>query len=284
VPPEQAAVSVDNLRRSFYDDFAQGDYYWWWIREVQLDPQQVIADDDDGNLLRVTYTLSGDEVTWGEPVPVEIIYQDKVAAAAAGGTTMTVFASAADSRPEGRNKEKDMAGNTKVKANAETDPKPDEPETKPDEPGTTDDPKPDEPEIKSEVATVTVPEGMVLVDAETLELLKAGAKAGADARAEQLSAKNSRILDDAVKAGKFAPSQRERFSKLLEADPEGTEALIGQLADGLVPVEQRSSAKEGGTGSDRAASNGDASDYPGEWLGTKERAKVAAHYRDGGDE
>lgn len=79
----RAAVSVEDIRRSYYDtlDSAQ---YWWWIREVRVDPAELIVDDDDGSLYRVGYTIDSSGVlTFAEAVEVEIEYVDVAAAAAA---------------------------------------------------------------------------------------------------------------------------------------------------------------------------------------------------------
>lgn len=70
-----AAVSVDDVRREYYDslDSAQS---WWWICRVEVDPMQLIVDDEEGSLYRVTYDPGGDEITFGDPIEVEIVYVD----------------------------------------------------------------------------------------------------------------------------------------------------------------------------------------------------------------
>lgn len=76
----RAAVSVDDIRRAYYDTLGPGEY-WWWIREVRVNPAELIVDTDDGELLRVTYTIgSDDSIVFGEPVTVKIEYVDVAAA------------------------------------------------------------------------------------------------------------------------------------------------------------------------------------------------------------
>src|SRR5207237_6830817 len=45
--PVVAQVNVEDIRRAFYDDFAQGDRYWWWDRELLIDPLEMIVQDPD---------------------------------------------------------------------------------------------------------------------------------------------------------------------------------------------------------------------------------------------
>lgn len=80
VPRVVAQVNVEDIRRAFYDDFAQGDYYWWWDRELLIDPLEfIVQDPDEGQLYRLPIeTTTGkdgtDAVTFGEPAPVKVKY------------------------------------------------------------------------------------------------------------------------------------------------------------------------------------------------------------------
>lgn len=71
----EAAVEVDDIRRTYYDQL-EASQMWWWIRAIQIDPPQLIVDDDDGSLYRVGYKTSGDEVTFEDPVKVKVEYVD----------------------------------------------------------------------------------------------------------------------------------------------------------------------------------------------------------------
>ncbi len=74
-------VNVEDIRRDFYDQFAQGDRWWWWDRELLSDPWEFIASDENGDLWRVPFTPSADGdgdtmVVWGEPQPIKIKYEE----------------------------------------------------------------------------------------------------------------------------------------------------------------------------------------------------------------
>jgi len=110
-----AAVNVDDVRREFYDQIADGDRYWWWIRAIELEPDQLIVDDDNGTLYRIPFSAANDEVSFEDPIEIKINYVDvaatatkeeKTAATAmiaagllAGEEPAAVYASRAESRP-----------------------------------------------------------------------------------------------------------------------------------------------------------------------------------------
>jgi hypothetical protein len=80
----EAQADVDDVRRTFYDTVAVGDQYWWWIRAMLIDPNELIVDNDDGVLYRMTYAIADDgEVSFGDPQAVKIVYQDVPAKTAA---------------------------------------------------------------------------------------------------------------------------------------------------------------------------------------------------------
>lgn len=61
-------------------------------------------------------------------------------------------------------------------------------------------------------------------------------------RLEQVAAaqqrnERERMVDDAIKAGKFAPSRREHWLTLAENDPIGTKTVLAGLTAGVIPVE-----------------------------------------------
>lgn len=78
--PAALQVNVEDIRRDFYQDFAQGDRYWWWDRELLSDPWEFICSDDNGDLWRVPFEVEEDEdgdtlvTSWGEPQPIKIQY------------------------------------------------------------------------------------------------------------------------------------------------------------------------------------------------------------------
>lgn len=79
-PPKEPAavtqaatrVNIDTVAKRFMSDVAQGDRYWWWPIGIYVDPDEIIADDDEGHLWRVPFATDGnDTVTFDEPVRVD---------------------------------------------------------------------------------------------------------------------------------------------------------------------------------------------------------------------
>jgi hypothetical protein len=298
VPRLDAAVSVEQLRRDFYDNVAAGDQLWWWVREVQLDPSQVICDSDDGDLYRIPYTISGESIEWGDPQEVKIVYEDVAVAADAAdteGAMVVIFATAAESRPNDRQRENAMPDTKARRPSKKKDAKAAGAVEEPRTPGQTDPEDeneddtdevlddgdddsgaekqgdgtgPDDPSQPAKT-TLVVPDGMSLVPTAVLDDLKSGVAAGRKAREVQLDRHRDTKIAAAIDKGKFAPAQREHFEKLWASDPTGTEELIDVLAENVIPVEQRS---VGGSEEQTVA----ASTYPGGWLTESEAAVVAA--------
>lgn len=119
-----AAVSVDDVRREFYDQLGPGES-WWWICRVEIDPMQLIVDDEEGGLWRVPYDPTGSEITFDDAVEVEIVYVDvgsdeATAARAAGGgegQILATYKDRSDSRPDS-SKEGGSVPKTKAKTKA----------------------------------------------------------------------------------------------------------------------------------------------------------------------
>ena len=77
--PVVAQVNVEDIRRAFYDDWAQGDRYWFWDRELLIDPlEMIIQDPDTGQLYKLPINLKdGDgieSVDFGTAEPVKVKY------------------------------------------------------------------------------------------------------------------------------------------------------------------------------------------------------------------
>lgn len=85
-------------------------------------------------------------------------------------------------------------------------------------------------------AAPALPEGIVTIDEATLTQLREQAAEGVAARAQQRTEARDRALDDAVKAGKFAPARRDHWARLYDADPDGTRQTLASLEAGLVPL------------------------------------------------
>lgn len=105
--PVAAAVNVDDVRRSYYEQL-NADQAWWWIRAIYLDPNELIVmDDDSGDLFRIPFTVSGEEVEFSDPQKVKIQYVDAAASQIRAqaqidlaGRQVALYASRAESRPD----------------------------------------------------------------------------------------------------------------------------------------------------------------------------------------
>lgn len=300
-----ASLSVEDIRRSFYDDFAteESGRYYWWIRAVYVEPGIIIADGDTDALYAVPYTASGDsEVEFGDPVEVftQFVEKDsgKVAASKSGAFNSIVnhynghtadakYDSAENSRLDNRPKEVKMgidipALRERLSLTAEQLPddadeatvnavlaNPPSTEETPDAPAAEETTETDAPE-GAPVAIAA--ERGVVVDKDTLAELQRNAAAGVEARNEQLSASRTAYVDKAVKAGKFPPSARDAYLAQLSKGGEiekQTREFIDTLAENTVPVTETGTA---GDAEQVAASAG----YDEAWLSPAERARVEA--------
>lgn len=90
-------------------------------------------------------------------------------------------------------------------------------------------------------AKLTVPEvqeGTALIDKTVLEDLTAKAQDGVKALAELADQRRSKIISDALEAGKITASTQEMWRAQLDRDEEGTGKLLEALAANVVPVEE----------------------------------------------
>ncbi|MGB0971354.1 MAG: hypothetical protein ACPGVG_10375, partial [Mycobacterium sp.] len=92
-----SGTTTDEVRKAYYNGPASSNYYLW-IREMYVDPPELIVEDDkDDTLLRVPYSVSGDgEVEFGDGQPVRVEY---IAARAQASKPAVAFASHAEARP-----------------------------------------------------------------------------------------------------------------------------------------------------------------------------------------
>lgn len=83
VPAPSLTASVDKVVEAFQTTVAQGERMWWWVREMVTDPNEIVADDDEGNLFLVPFSSDGDQqVTFGDPRRALQIFVDAPASAA----------------------------------------------------------------------------------------------------------------------------------------------------------------------------------------------------------
>jgi ATP-dependent protease ClpP protease subunit len=94
--------------------------------------------------------------------------------------------------------------------------------------------------LEEQADTITppaaLPNGTVAIDATVLADLQSNARAGAEARAEQDSARRDAIVRDAMREGRITAASRDTWRAQLDADEQGTTKLLGSLATNTVPV------------------------------------------------
>lgn len=75
---EAAAITVDDVTKAYYSQ--PGLSYSRWICEVQMSPLQlIVCDDAEDNTYRVPVKISGQAITFADPVQVEVEYTDVAA-------------------------------------------------------------------------------------------------------------------------------------------------------------------------------------------------------------
>jgi len=103
-----AAMNIEDVRRAYYATLGDdSESRFWWIRGMQLAPNRLIVDHDDGTLYRVPFSVEDDKVEFGEPVRVNLDYPDvpaPMAASIAASAMLSepgaiIYASRAESRP-----------------------------------------------------------------------------------------------------------------------------------------------------------------------------------------
>jgi hypothetical protein len=119
-----ASVSVEDIRRSFFEDFATAENgRWdWWTRAVYVDPELVIATDFDDNLFACPFSIVDDKVEWGEPAEVFTQYVETDSGKIAASKVLTMPAVARFSKETGSRPETHKKGDTVARINANIDP------------------------------------------------------------------------------------------------------------------------------------------------------------------
>ncbi|MEB3021304.1 phage protease [[Mycobacterium] crassicus] len=255
----QSGTTADQVRKAYYT--AEPDYYLW-IREMYVDPPELIVQDDhDDTLLRVPYTITSDgDVEFGEGQAVKVEY---VAARAAGEKPAIQFASRKEARPqmssaaeaeetpEGKEgimptlKEglvqklgiaADVDDETALQALDEALAERAEDTNVVVNNSVT-------PSLEQATAAVAAA-GLAVVDRAQYDATVAAAQAGAEARAQQLRESDERAVDAAISAGKIAPARRDHHVAAMAADREGHQAVLDSLAPGLIPLAEAGHSKQ----------------------------------------
>lgn len=254
-----ASVSVDRICQEFNFEWAVSepvdglDTYWWWARDVRVDPDEVIASDGEGGTYRIPFKTDGDyEVTFGEPVEVRETYVDVTAAAAAASAAQArhgqrVLANNL-AKPEKPDRDKPAASRprqeeaamgidiaalrsrtglsetelpddaTEEQINAALAKEPEAPEAEADGEGDKEEPATEAaPETEApEPEQAAASSRTVTVDRAQWERTQRDAEAGATARRAQLSAELDQEADDAVKDGRITPASRAEWRSAID--------------------------------------------------------------------
>lgn len=261
--PTRVAASVDSsdVRSEFYSQIAVDDRYWWWLHQMYLDPQAVIAEDESMGYWYVPYTVDGNDVTFGEPVQVFIQWVEeesgKVAAKATAlpqfGKPEHSYAHAAESRPAKRQaefnkKEASAAVAIDIKALrkranlTEVQLPDDATEEQINEALAAEPEPPEEDDTETEDETEEVEDG-VTEDNESGVTVDAAAYREMQARLKALEKKDegrevkaqTDEVDQAIKDRKIPPSRKGHYLNLMKKDPQGTRDFLAKLEKDAVP-------------------------------------------------
>lgn len=306
-PTMMADASIDDVINAFYTGSVAGiDSYFSWVREVRVDPMELIVDDDAGHLFRIPYNLKNskdgtDAVTFGEAQEVRIQYVDLIAAGQSvakrfGNPVLAgrprVRAAVSATLPPTNQKGTDMQLSAEVLQTLGLTPEATEDEinaalaTKLTAPVVA----PVVPVVEVVIAPVVdapapitsiapvIPEGTVLIEQSVLDDLREGVAASRELIADRDNQVRAGVLDAAIKAGKIPPARRDHYETMFKADPEGTKTLIASLESGLVPIKER-----GHEGSAETVASDSA--YPAAWTPTVKAAqrRFTGRVKVGGD-
>jgi hypothetical protein len=274
----QASVNLEDVRRAFEAEIATQETgrYWWWVRAVLLDPNELIVDDDDGGLYRIPFELEGEDVKFNDPIPVKINYVDAPEEQVAAGRMLAAVYTQRPQRKEDPVTDVDLTLLRKVlglkedateeqvkaalKLRGETPPA--EP---PAEPAPEGEPEPEEePEEQPEEAPASVAASTVTIDKATLADLQRRAGLGEKAFESQRIAARDDFLASALAAGKLPPSRLTHWTEAWETEyrvhgnADGIKATIEQMPAGLIPVSQ--------VGGQPFTEGGSTEAYPAQWL------------------
>lgn len=248
-----ASITTEDIRRAYYDQLGPAQQ-WWWIRELSIDPLELIVDDDEGGLWRVPVTIDDGEVAFGEPQAVRVEY---VAAAEPGpvaDTRRTVtFASRRESRgdpvelstlrkrlglPDTASDDDVIRAATERITEAEdTNDQDDAGSGQGGDAGTSSGDAGDTGTGSTGASDTgqgaTLPEGTVLVDAQQLAQLQAQAAQGVQAMTTIRQRDRDAFISRQVAAGRLAPSNkglRATLEREWERDPAEAERIAAELA------------------------------------------------------
>jgi hypothetical protein len=272
----RAGMDQDIVRRRFVETLDEGDAALpdgvptWavWPVAIRFDaagkPYLKVEDESTGRLYRVDFSISGNEVSFSDSW-LEVMEEDTPVAAGSAERPRTVIAwqDRAESRPNPDTEEHDVdIASIRQAAGLTAEQLPDDAtaEQVAEALRTTPAPAPapegdaapeaaaEEPEPVAAQAP-NIPEGMVLVEADTINELRAGAQRGTEARDLLDRQERDQIIAQAMQDGRIRPAARGDWEQRWERDREETRTLLtaeadkGGLPKGLVPLEARGATR-----------------------------------------
>lgn len=310
----EAQINVDDIRRRFHEKMRHLGREFWWVRAMQLSPDELIVDDDEGGLHRFGFSVNGDKIEFTDGVPVQVEYvtasqaQDPDARAlatsifVAGHTVLASWSNRAESQST-TNEEAGTMNPEQIKLLRERlgltaeqlpddateeqvtaaltassdagDQTPDPDETSEEAPAEGTPAEETAPEAIA--ASAALPEGYIAVPAQAWETVQANAAAGAQMATQAEGTRRDEIVASACREGRIAPAQRETFRRMFDTDPQGTEVLLTAAVaqGGIMPGTIPTAAR----GVDVAASEGATEEvYPSEWLPEVAARKAAGDF------
>ncbi|QFG08065.1 capsid maturation protease [Gordonia phage PCoral7] len=272
-----ASVTVDQVRAAYYNGPAASNYNLW-IREMLVDPPQLIVQNDvDSTLLKVPFSVTDSEVTFGEPVKVTVEYVDSTpvtvtpedgeAEQVAASARVVRFASRAESRP-GR-----PAEVSKPAAAADGEPTEggsgveitneqlaalrtalgladdvdidgiiaaaEETAKKANEETTDTSAGTPDGQQAAASAGAGLPDGVVAIDAGRLATLEQNSARFAEHLENERKASIEQRLNSAISEGRITPAHKETWRKSFDQNPESAAELLASMApNSAVPVSE----------------------------------------------
>lgn len=244
-----AGTTADQVRKAYYA--AEPDWHIW-IREMYVDPPELIVQNDtDDTLMRIPYTTSDDgAVEFGDAQPVKVEY---VEARAKSEKPALVFASKSEARtappknPSAAEAEDTREGEEgamptlkeglvqKLGIAADADDEAvlkafdDALAAKSSDEGAGADEAGDKLETPAQVAAAAKKLGMTVLDEQSEKDLRADAAAGREALSRIQREADEKLVKAAIADGKIPPARESHYVGLMERDREGTTAWLASV-------------------------------------------------------
>jgi hypothetical protein len=235
----KARVSAEDVSRAYYKTAG----YSNWITAMNVDPLELVTcDDTSGDYYRVPVTVSGDELSFGNPVQVQVEYVD-VKTPSGGGKVKARSAVYADDSGEAklsafvwsdRAAALDLVGGEPA------------PEPAPDEPAIAEDVTPAGAAIRKMAAATQAPPADTSADGSASTVKEAsGMPFDAAKLREALGLSETASADDALTAfagalstlgGAHAPTAPETPPQVNTLSADNSPVNVPQLADGSRPI------------------------------------------------